>query len=137
MKRVNISQRVEAFNKACDELAGKSFSYSECLKALIAYGIPKAVTQYAIQFGFIKKTNNGYVLSYISEGQMMKITEEGRKRSSEGNARYRGKHNSIKSAVSMLQSKGYQVRRIIGFNEQKFAKEHPDLYKEYLEYEIV
>lgn len=41
------------------------------------------------------------------------------------------------SALKLLQSKGYQIRRIKGFDLDRFAKENPALYKKYLVYEIL
>lgn len=41
------------------------------------------------------------------------------------------------AAMKLLQEKGYQVRRVVGFNLEKFKAENPVLYKKYLKYEVV
>lgn len=41
------------------------------------------------------------------------------------------------AALALLASKGYQIRRVVGFDLERFQKENPDLYKKYLKYEII
>ena len=44
---------------------------------------------------------------------------------------------SEEEALSVLSSKGYQIRKCVGFDMERFQKENPILYKKYLKYEIV
>ena len=44
---------------------------------------------------------------------------------------------SEEEMLKSLKSKGYQIQKCVGFDESKFAKEHPDLYKQYLIYECI
>ena len=40
-------------------------------------------------------------------------------------------------AIATLQAAGYQIRKIVGFDMERFQKENPVLYKKYLKYEII
>lgn len=44
---------------------------------------------------------------------------------------------SEEEALAVLANKGYQIRKCVGFDLDRFAKENPVLYKKYLKYEIV
>lgn len=45
--------------------------------------------------------------------------------------------NNEEAALALLASKGYQIRKCIGFDLEKFQKEQPILYRKYLKYETV
>ena len=55
------------------------------------------------------------------------------------NAKKAGIENqsSEEAALALLASKGYQIRKCMGFDLERFSKENPDLYKKYLKYEII
>ena len=40
-------------------------------------------------------------------------------------------------ALELLSSKGYQIRKCVGFDLERFSKENPEMYKKYLKYEII
>lgn len=41
------------------------------------------------------------------------------------------------SALNLLKSKGYSIKKCLGFDEKKFAEDHPELYKKYLIYKDI
>ena len=45
--------------------------------------------------------------------------------------------NSEEAALALLSARGYQIRKCIGFDLERFQKENPILYKKYLKYETV
>ena len=44
---------------------------------------------------------------------------------------------SEEKVIKQLQAAGYQIRKCVGFDTEAFAKDHPELYKKYLKYEII
>ena len=53
-------------------------------------------------------------------------------------------HNSRKKkevdvnvALEAVRAAGYQIRKIVGFDMERFSKENPEMYRKYLKYEIV
>ena len=45
--------------------------------------------------------------------------------------------NSEEAALALLAKKGYQIRKCVGFDLERFQKENPIIYNRYLKYEIV
>lgn len=41
---------------------------------------------------------------------------------------------SEEKCIAQLRAAGYQIQKPIGFDEVRFAKDHPDLYKQYMLY---
>lgn len=44
---------------------------------------------------------------------------------------------SEQDAISILQKAGYELRKCVGFDLEKFAREQPIMYKRYLKYENI
>ena len=40
-------------------------------------------------------------------------------------------------ALALLKNQGYQIKKLVGFDESRFKKENPELYKKYLVYEYI
>lgn len=48
------------------------------------------------------------------------------------------KHNiDDNTLIAEAKSRGFGIIRILGFDEEAFSNDHPDLYKKYLKYEII
>ena len=45
--------------------------------------------------------------------------------------------SSEEAALALLSARGYQIRKCVGFDLERFQKENPVLYKKYLKYETV
>ena len=44
---------------------------------------------------------------------------------------------SLDKALEAVQAAGYQIRKPIGFDLERFSEENPELYRKYLKYEVV
>jgi hypothetical protein len=49
----------------------------------------------------------------------------------------KNKEIDVNSALKAVRAAGYQIRKIVGFDMEKFSKENPEMYKKYLKYEII
>lgn len=49
----------------------------------------------------------------------------------------KNKEIDVNSALKAVRAAGYQIRKIVGFDMERFSKENPEMYKKYLKYEII
>lgn len=151
MKRVNIEEKTRALNEFRVEACNKSFTYGELKDAFKERKItndPMTLSGILKLFPFEKIGN-----SKIYEVPKNPIHISLMKKIWASRAEYQRKNNEKKKvvvnntpsveisdeekALSLLASKGYQIRKCVGFDLERFAKENPDLYKKYLKYEII
>ena len=52
-------------------------------------------------------------------------------------SRNKGEKKKKKSALELLNTLGYRIKRIVGFDMEKFMKEQPEMYRRYCKYEYV
>lgn len=132
MKRVNIEEKTRLINEFRMQFSEKTFTSGEIREAL------KNIV-----------TTNNYVLNKllklfpskrIGKVVMYEIPKTPIYKSLIA-ACWKRNHKSDEisddAAIQLLQSKGYQIRRIKGFDLDRFMKENPTLYKKYLVYEII
>ena len=142
MKKVNYLELTEKLNKFRMEHLSKTYTYNELMKELKMIGISSVYASSLLCSGAIprEKVGKAYLYSFSKE-PIHRSTIESLyfNRNSYINKK---KDNSKpisqeEAAMKLLQEKGYQVRRVIGFNLEKFKAENPVLYKKYLKYEVV
>ena len=143
MKKINFEEKTKAFNKLNEQSANKKFTRNELIRELKSLGFNSLVIGAMIPslFNYVVRGN-----SRIYSFPKGPISEEKIKACYARCNNY--KHNiPIKNnsklpsdeekALNLLTSKGYQIRKCIGFDLERFAKENPELYKKYLKYEII
>ena len=107
------------FNKsAAGAISNKCFPYERLGKQRL-YSMPKDPIHKGLVIGVYQKNRSYALKSYHSKKESMndKMNEE--------------------EALQLLSSKGYQIRKCVGFDLEKFKNENPILYKKYLKYENV
>jgi len=144
-KRVNIEEQTRKINEFISKNKGKVVTGSSDLVAeLHKIGFNKTVA-YKIISGFEKEKMGTITLYSIPsepiyikrlEGYYKSVNKEAleRKRTKKSEIEIQ---QSEEAALAFLSSKGYQIRKCVGFDLERFAKENPVLYKKYLKYEIV
>ena len=149
MKRVNIEEKTRALNEFRVEASNKSFTYGELKGIFKERNItndPMTLSGILRLFPFEKIGKNK-----IYEVPKNPIHISLVKKIWASRAEYQKKNNEKKkavnaipsieiseeSALAVLAAKGYQIRKCVGFDLERFAKENPDLYKKYLKYEII
>lgn len=134
------------FNKFRMEHQSKTYTREEMVKELGKIGMNSAIAaMFMIKFIPSERIGNkGKLYSFpadpIHKSQIQGIYDAYNNRRRSLNL---GKKESTKqltdeeAAMKLLQEKGYQVRRVVGFNLEKFKAENPVLYKKYLKYEVI
>lgn len=148
MKKVNIDQKTQDLNEFRLANKNKSFTYSEIREKLgeilsknnvvisaaikafpyeiigksRLYSMPKDPIHWTFVKNAYKEQTN------VQKKYTSKVKKESLKESND---------SEEEKALKVLASKGYQIRKCVGFDLERFSKENPDLYKKYLKYEII
>lgn len=146
MRTVDIKSKTEAFNRTRLNNKDKSFTYQELIALLKGAGIPADITGMAIKHHFIDKAEvDGHMLYsfqvsslHIDSMQSFYNEKNKKKKIWRDNAKPAVKNAlTERAAVALLQSKGYRIKRIVGFDLERFIKEQPEMYHKYAKYEYV
>lgn len=140
-KRVDLIALTQSFNKFRMEHQSRTYTREELLNELQKVGMNQAIaTMFIAKYIPSEKVGKAKLYSMPSEpvhkSQIVGIYDaynSGRRSFKEANRQL----TDEEAAMKLLQEKGYQVRRVVGFNLEKFKAENPVLYKKYLKYEIV
>jgi hypothetical protein len=140
MRKLNTEEISAKYNLVRDKNVGKKFSYEQVIKMLVDNGLSKSIAYKIIknptlmqQFkreGQGRGRHIGYTLPYTpiykswfetwlyppSTTTKLSIEEE---------------------YSEYLKKKGYLLKKCIGFDEDSFKKDYPQLYEKYLIYESV
>jgi hypothetical protein len=145
MKTVNIEELTRKINEFIQKNQGKSFTGTELLEVLGELGFNKNVA-YKIARSAFPFEKMGISILYevpkkpiyveLIKTMYKNVADEQRKRNHRKKVNI-GEEITEKTALDFLNSRGYQIRKCIGFDLDRFAKENPVLYKKYLKYEIV
>lgn len=146
MKAVNIKQKTESFNRTRLENKDKSFTYAELTTLLKSVGIPLDITTLIIKHHFIDKEEvDGRMLysfqttSLHMDSMQAFYDEKNRRKKAWNDSKKKPAKDALteRAALALLQSKGYRIKRIVGFDLDKFAAEQPEMYRKYCKYEYV
>jgi hypothetical protein len=146
MKTVNIKQKTESFNRTRLENKDKSFTYAELTALLKSVGIPIDIATLIIKHHFIDKEEvDGRMLysfqttSLHMDSMQAFYDEKNRKKKAWNDSKKKPAKDALteRAALALLQSKGYRIKRIVGFDLDKFAAEQPEMYRKYCKYEYV
>lgn len=145
MKMLNIENLTGAFNKFRMENQLKQFTSQEILGALKAMGFNKTIA-WAIMSHYMEWEQIGTSKLYalmktpLHKNQIEALYKNHRKKVNEYRKSSKEKTTSTfeeEKAIEFLLKKGYQIRRVKGFDLERFAKENSELYRKYLIYEMV
>lgn len=134
----------EAFNKYRMEHQSKTYSREEILRELNKLGFSTAIGNTLLARGFVPSERVGKAKLYsfgkepIHKSQIESLYRD--KNTKAYARREKFKENlrtDEESAIATLQAAGYQIRKVTGFDVDKFKVENPVLYKRYLKYEIL
>lgn len=146
MKTVNIRQKTESFNRTRLENKKKSFTYAEITSLLKGAGIPLDITTLIIKHHFIDKEEvEGRMLysfqetSLHTDSMQAFYDEKNRRKKLWNDSKKKPVKDALteKAAIDLLSQKGYRIKRIVGFDLEKFAAEQPEMYRKYCKYEYI
>lgn len=145
MKKVNVMELTEKLNRFRMEHPDKTFTREELKESLLGLGFNSQI-EGAITPKFFPYEKIGSSRIYtmpkqpIHKSAIEGVYEKFRNLSSKSRESRKLKtvsENSEEAALALLASKGYQIRKCVGFDLERFQKEQPILYKKYLKYETV
>lgn len=152
-KPINLETLTKGLNEFRITSGKKQFERKELLQKLEEIGFNKCIAAYAAAKLFKTEKIGTSKLYQFGENPIHKSQISGlyvhyRGTKNDYTARQREKKSSCLSAVNdslanekamieYLKSKGYQIRKPVGFDEQKFAQMNPELYSRFIKYETL
>ena len=147
MKKIRKTEEElwEALNTFRMSHINKTFTSSEIIKELMNLGFGKNVAYNIIKKSFPFERMGNIVLYTCPKESIYKNIVIGaiqKQRDDANNYHKRKKENiqkelSEQEALKVLSSRGYQIRKCVGFDVDRFKRENPELYLKYLKYETV
>jgi hypothetical protein len=145
MKKVDIDELTRKLNEFRMDSLNKTFTGSELREKLCNLGFNPSVCGYIANTFFPYEYMGKQRLYEVPKTPIHKNSIESYYKKNREYARksYEKKMStnvqsqSEEEALALLASKGYQIRKCVGFDLERFAKENPVTYKKYLKYEIV
>jgi hypothetical protein len=146
MRTVDIRSKTEIFNRTRLENKGKALTYQELIDILKEKGIPADITSLAIKHHFIDKAEVEGKMLYsfqtvsLHTDSMQSFYNEKNKKKRQWleNSKQPVKDAlTERAAIALLSQKGYRIKRIVGFDLDRFMKEQPELYHKYAKYEYI
>ena len=145
MKKINTVELTQKLNQFRMAYPNKSFTREELRESLLSIGFNKHV-EGAIVPKFFPYEKIGQARIYtmpkepIHKSAVEAVYESFRRTRNKSRNRKKEEihsQNSEEAALALLSARGYQIRKCIGFDLERFQKENPVLYKKYLKYETV
>lgn len=143
MRQLNYRELTGSLNKFRMEHQSKTYTREELVFELQKIGFAPAMAQ-KVMTKFIPSERIGKKKLYSFGNEPIHTSQIEALYQSVNNKKYRVMKEKIainasseEKAIATLQAAGYQVRKVVGFDMERFQKENPVLYKKYLKYEIV
>ena len=146
---INVDELTKSINELRLNSKNKTFTRSEIHDELVKAGFNKAIANYALALLYSEKLGKAKLYSFNSE-PIHRSQVEGlfkRYRSSKNQYNYKARHKgetpvsseavNEEAMIKYLKARGYQIRKPVGFDLQKFSEMNPDLYKRFLKYETL
>ena len=145
MRKKDLEELTRRLNEFRMSNLNKTFLSSELNKELVQLGFNKGTAGMICNKCFpYEKLGNQRLYSIpkdpIHKGLVVSVYQKNRDYASKS---YHSKKETVNNkineedALKLLSSKGYQIRKCVGFDLEKFRLENPVLYKKYLKYENV
>lgn len=139
MKKINVSELTKKVNEFRTENIGKQYSSKELYNELYKLGFNMHISiRVAALFPAQKLgTSKYYEMTDepIHQSKIAALYEASKKAYTKN--RNKGEELTEKSALELLNTLGYRIKRVIGFDMEKFMKEQPEMYRRYCIYEYV
>jgi hypothetical protein len=141
-QKANLEELTQKLNEFRIKNIGKAFTSGELLEKLSEIGFNKSYAWGVMVHFPHEKVGSSNLYSMTKEPIHINVVKSvferyrNYRKNPEKNNTKKNKF-SEEEALNFLSSKGYQIRRVVGFDMERFQKENPALYKKYLKYEII
>lgn len=133
MKKVNIEELTKKLNEFRMSSLMKTFIASDLRQKLTEIGFTTNIASSIMQRCFpFEKMGKSRLYGVPKDPIHKSIVASAYKKQTTY-----GKRVSEKEALEFLIQKGYQIRRCVGFDMERFKKEQPTMYQKYLRYECI
>lgn len=144
-KKVDTHELTQKFNEFRQKNQGHTFSTQELYTEFANMGFNKNIAQQLTRFLDSEKIGTSKLFTFkdtpLLEIQIEGLYRKHRKASAKAHKKMMGvgpETMSEKMAIEVLQKAGcYRVKKAIGFDVEKFRRDHPDLYRKYTIYEYM
>ena len=134
---MNITELTKKVNEFRKENIGKQYSSKELYNELYKLGFNLHISKRVAALFPAQKlgTSKYYEMTDepIHQSKIAALYEASKK----SYTRNKGEELTEKSALELLNTLGYRIKRIVGFDMEKFMKEQPEMYRRYCKYEYV
>ena len=140
--KVNTEALTQSLNEFRMSSLGKTFTTEQLKSKLMSLGFNKNTACYIMQHYFpFEKMGNSRLYEVpkdpIHKSILVTIYKKQREYRKEHSNSICNADNPEEEALKLLASKGYEIRRCVGFDIERFASENPVLYRKYLKYETI
>lgn len=152
-KPISIEDLTRGLNEFRIASGKKQFERKELLSELEKIGFNKCIAAYAAaklfktkkigtsklyQFGEDPIHKNQISVLYVHyRGTKNDYTARQREKKTPCLSVINGSSVNEKAMIEYLKSKGYQIRKPVGFDEKKFQEMNPELYRKFMKYETL
>ena len=142
-KRIDTHELARKFNDFRQKNQGRTFSTQELYTEFAGMGFNKNIAQQLTRFLDSEKIGTSKLFTFkdtpLLEIQIEDLYRKHRKIANKKKVLGVGPDTMTeKVALDILQKAGcYRIKKAVGFDVEKFRREHPDLYRKYTIYEYV
>lgn len=145
MRKVNIEEKTKALNEFRLKNQTKSFTYGE-LREKLGEVLSKnnIIINAAVKAFPYEMIGKSRLYSMPKDPIHWVFVNNAYKKQTKTHKDYAEKKEVSKEeelneeqALKILTKRGYQIRKCVGFDLERFSKENPVLFKKYLKYEII
>jgi hypothetical protein len=140
-QRIDVKQVCESYNKARTQNVGRKGSSSFMINTLKTFGISgnvarKMIVEPTLFQSFHREgAGRGNYKGYIWPNNPVHISWF--QNWLYGDKKEKKDLPFEEECINYLKARGYEIKRCVKFDEDRFAEEHSDLYKKYLVYECI
>ena len=145
-KKLNLIDLTQKINQFRMEHQGKSYTRQELVNEMYNLGLNKAMAPTFIANLTLSEkigTSKIYMMPKdpIHKSQIEALYKHynilNKARANKKSVVNTDATSSEEAIIEYLKSKGYQIRKPVGFDEQKFAQMNPELYSRFIKYETL
>lgn len=137
--KVQITELTKKVNEFRKENIGKQYSSKELYEELYKLGFNLHISKRVAALFPTQKlgTSKYYEMTDepIHQSKIAALYEASKNYSVK--SRNKGEELTEKSALELLNTLGYRIKKVVGFDMEKFMKEQPEMYRRYCIYEYV
>ena len=137
-----LTRRLNEFREKARK-ENRTFASSQLYEELEKLGFNSAIAKRVAAFMDYEKIGSAKLYSMpaepIHQARIERLYKDAQKYCKKSSAKHRGSEGMTEQeALEVLSKKGcYRIKRIVGFDLERFTKEQPEMYRKYCKYEYI